>query len=114
MMSVPYVIRELASKAPTYSVEQKTSYRELASMRCSDGDVMEMLLQRATSQIAREFSAKLYKHLTLTRREEPDGHVISAHAVALRHDELVELLYAAYREGQTDGMRRDFNPNFVG
>ena len=41
-MSVPYVIRELASKAPTYSVEQKTSYREMAGMRGSDGDVMEM------------------------------------------------------------------------
>jgi hypothetical protein len=113
-MNYPAKVREIASKAPLYNLSTKTSWTEISAETRTDDDVLYHVHRDAAYKIANEFARNVSEHMTKYSSSEPDGYTIRFSSVALRYDELMELLYTAYREGQTDGMRRDFNPNYIG
>lgn len=110
-LNYPAKVREIASKAPMFKVETRTSWELMVQM---GEDAMFHVHNDASRKIAQDFVKNIHEHLTKSSQSEPDGYTVRFSSVALRYDELMELLYTAYREGQTDGMRRDFNPNFIG
>lgn len=113
-LDYPPAIRQLANKADMYHYKQVTTWQEIAQRNLPDDYFQEFLFRRAADAIAHEFAKKVYNHTYIQRYEAPEGVVLKLDAVALSYRELVELLYQAYAEGQSDGMRRNFQmPPFI-
>lgn len=110
-LNYPPKIYEVAQKAPMYKLETVTSWEELQKNK---DEMLEHTYRQAAYKISNEFARTISEHLSRSGTSEPYGYTVRFSSVALRYDELLELLYTAYREGQTDGMRRDFSPNFIG
>jgi hypothetical protein len=113
-MNYPAKVREIASKAPIFNLNTKISWTEISAETRTSDDVLYHIHRDAAYKIANEFAHNISEHIEKYSSSEPDGYTIRFSSVALRYDELMELLYTAYREGQTDGRRVDFNPNFIG
>jgi hypothetical protein len=113
-MNYPAKIYEIATKAPLYKYETKTNWTQIVAESRSTEDVLHHVHRDAAYKITSEFVRNIHEHMTKYSQSEPDGYTVRFSSVALRYDELLELIYTAYREGQTDGMRRDFNPNIIG
>jgi hypothetical protein len=113
-LDYPPAIRQLANKADMYHYKQVTTWQEIAQRNLPDDYFQEFLFRRAADAIAHEFAKKVYNHTYIQRYEAPEGVVLKLDAVALSYRELVELLYQAYAEGQSDGMSRNFQmPPFI-
>jgi len=69
-------------------------------------DLQEHITRTAAHQITQKFVQHVMAHHQIETRETPDGLVTEFAAVALSWPELLELLYRAFAEGQTEGMRR--------
>lgn len=110
----PFELRELARTVDRMSYSETRSWAELMQINLPANHLDEMLYRRAADAIAHEFAGKVLRHGHITRYEEPDGRVLRFDAVALRYDELLDLLYRAYAAGQTDGMKRGTKINAEG
>lgn len=106
MSNYPHVIRAIASKVERLSFKQVKDWDAIAQLSVSSDRMEEMLLHRAADAIAHEFAGQVLKHGRIMKYGEPEGLVLRLDAVALRFDELLELLYRAYAEGQSDGINR--------
>jgi hypothetical protein len=107
MSNYPASIREIASKVERLGFRQVTSWQSVAQMIGYDQEHLEHTMRnKAATAFAHEFTKLLLKHTRFIREETPEGIVVRADAIALRYDELIELLYRAYAEGQSDGMKR--------
>jgi hypothetical protein len=102
-MNYPAKVREIASKAPLYHLNTKTSWTQILAETKTVNDVLYYVHRDAANKIANEFARNISEHMSKYSSSEPDGYTIRFSSVALRYDELMELLYTAYREGQTDG-----------
>ena len=107
-LDYPPVVRQLANKADMYHYKQITTWKEIAQRKVPDDYFQEFLFRRAADAIAHEFTKKVYNHTYIQHYEAPEGVVLKLDAVALTYRELLDLLYQAYAEGQSDGMRRNF------
>ena len=112
-LNYPSKVHEIASKAPMFNLSTKTSWEQISAETSTIDDVLYHAHRDAAYKIANEFTRNISEHMTKYSSSEPDGYTIRFSSVALRYDELMELLYTAYREGQIDGMRNDFNTNFL-
>lgn len=101
----PIAVRDIASKVDRLSYRQTKSWDSIRQMH-ENLDLDELLSRKAADAIAHEFAGNVLKHATIVRWDEPEGLVMRVDAVALRYDELLQLLYAAYLEGQTEVRRR--------
>lgn len=107
MSNYPAEIREIASKVERLGFKQVTTWESVARMRAFDQEHLEHTIRnKAATAFSHEFTGLLLKHTRFIREEAPEGIVVRADAIALRYDELMELLYRAYTEGQSDGMKR--------
>jgi len=113
-MNYPAKVYEIATKAPLYKCQTTTSWTQISAETRTSDDVLHYVHRDAAYKIANEFVRNISEHIAKQSYSEPEGYTIRFSSVALRYDELLELIYTAYREGQTDGMRKDFNPNFIG
>jgi len=104
----PPVIREIANGLEMYHYQHTVSWAEMAQ-RVHDGYFQEFLFRKAADAIAHEFAGKVLEHTYIQRYEHPEGQVLRLDAVALTYRELLEVLYRAYAEGQTDGMKRRYD-----
>jgi hypothetical protein len=106
MNNYPFEIHEIASKVDRLAFKQVHTWDALQMVGLPLAYLDEMLLRRAAGAIAHEFVGKVLKHMSIQRSDEPEGRVLRVNVVALSYDELLELLYQAYAEGQSDGMNR--------
>lgn len=104
-MKYPTEVYELAQAAKLYQYQNTTSWQQMYGLRYV-GDPQEQIIRTAAHQITQEFVHNVVKHYQIQTQETPDGVETSFAAVALSWPELLELLYRAFAEGQSNGMRR--------
>ncbi len=104
-MSYPIPVMRVASKAPMLQWQHTESWAALHQLRIGQDRLDEMITQQAATAIAREFVGDVLKHMRIERNESHEGLRVRFSCVALRRDQLLELLYEAYREGQSDAQR---------
>jgi hypothetical protein len=104
LKNYPYPVLELAAKTQRLSYSQTQSWNSLQQLPQEYASAI--IYQQAASAIAREFVEHVTKHMLISHRDTPVGRVTEFEAVALSYTELVELLYRAYAEGETSGMKR--------
>jgi hypothetical protein len=97
---------KIAADAPLMQWQQTHSWQSLYQMHYRPDDLMGMLARQAADAITQQFVADVLKREKIEVRDDPEGKVMRFTCVALRYDQLVELLYAAYREGQSEAVRR--------
>jgi hypothetical protein len=110
-MNYPYPVLELAAKTPRLSYLQTQTWTSLSQLPQDYADYI--IYQQAAGAIARKFTEHVAKHMLIKTRDTPTERVTEFEAIALSYTELVELLYRAYVEGQTDGMKRTNTLNFM-
>jgi hypothetical protein len=108
----PFEIRDLASQVDRLAFKRTHTWAALGEMNLPPEHLDEMLYRRAADAIAREFAGKVLRHRHILRYDEPQGRVLRFDSVALRYDELLELLYRAYVAGQSNARR--YAPAVIG
>lgn len=101
----PFEILDLASKVDRLAFKQTRTWAKLAQMNLPPEILDETLYRHAAEAIAHEFAGKVLKHMHILRYDAPEGRVLRLDSVALRYDELLELLYRAYTDGQSNARR---------
>lgn len=104
-MKYPTEVYELAKTAKLYQHHNTTSWQQVYGLKYV-GDLQEYVVRTAAYKITQEFVHNVVKHHQIQTQETPDGVETSFTAVALSWPELLELLYRAFAEGQSNGMRR--------
>ena len=104
-MKYPQEVYELAQAAKLYQHKQTTSWQQMYGLRYV-GDPQEHITRTAAHQITQEFVQHVQQHYQIQTQETPQGVETSFAAVALSWPELLELLYRAFAEGQSAGLRR--------
>lgn len=100
--ALPPVIRSIALSHPRLSYRHVTSWATVLQRVAREMDTREMLVRQAADAIAHEFAKQVLDGSKIEQREDPEGFAVKVEAYALRYDQLVELLYRAYREGQSE------------
>ena len=96
----PPAIRKIALSRPRLSYRQTTAW-DTVLRRAREEGLRENLVRVAADAIAHEFAGHVLKEGRIEQYETPEGLEIKVEAYALRYDQLIEMLYAAYREGQS-------------
>lgn len=97
----PPVIREIALSHPRLSYRNVIPWATVSQRQSREMNLREVLVRKAADAIAHEFAGHVFKGSKIVQCEEPEGFSLKVEAYALRYDQLVELLYKAYREGQS-------------
>lgn len=105
-MTYPISVMKLASEVPMLYYKNMESWDELYLRQEHPEDTNRRLTHKAADRIAHEYVAHVMKKMQIQLQDEPEGRVARFMCVAMSHQELVELLYRAYAEGQSDGIRR--------
>ena len=105
MTSYPIAVMRIAADAPLMQWQQVHSWESLYQMNHRPDELMGMLARQAADAITRQFVADVFKREKVETRDDPEGKVMRFTCVALRHDQLCDLLYRAYREGVSDANR---------
>lgn len=109
MSSYPIPIMELASKVQTMHWRHQHSWQALYQMKHDPDELMNLLTRQAASAIAHQFAGEVVAKGHIETRDEQDGKVMTFSCVALRREELLDLLYLAYHQGLSDAKER-FQP----
>lgn len=108
----PYEVYAIAEKVERHGFKQVTSWSNMMQFNLPKDHHLDMLYRRAADAIAHEFAGQVLKHMAFQESREPEGHVLKVDTVALRYDELLEVLYKAYAAGQSNGINRSHSLNF--
>jgi len=106
MSNYPIEVRKIAAEVPLFHYSQLDTWQSLYQSRDDDNEIKRRLVLKAADQIVHKFVGQLIDRAHIKTSEEPEGRAVKVTCVALSYEELVNLLYRAYAEGQTDGMRR--------
>lgn len=106
-MSYPIEVRKIAAEVPLFHYKQLDTWQSLYQSRDDENEIKRRLIFKAADQICHKFVGQLMDRAQIKTSEEPEGMAIKVTCVALSYEELVNLLYRAYAEGQSDGMRRN-------
>jgi hypothetical protein len=105
-MNYPIAVMKIATDAPLMNWQTTHTWQSLYQMSHRPDDLMGMLARQAADAITKQFVADVLKREKIETADIPEGKQMRFTCVALRYDQLLDLLYAAYREGQTDGINR--------
>ncbi len=105
MSNYPIPVMKIASDAPLMQWQQVHTWHSLYQMHFRPDELMGMLSRQAATAITNKFVDDVLKREHIEVRDEPEGKVFRFTCVALRYDQLREMLYAAYIEGQNDALR---------
>lgn len=98
----PPAIRNIALKHPRLSYRHVTTWTHILSRAYRGPDAREELRRIAADAVAHEFVGRVLSAGRFEQCETPEGFEIKLDAYALRYDQLIDLLYEAYREGQSE------------
>lgn len=104
-MNYPIPVMKIAADAPLLHYSHMETWQSLAQRVEHPSDLEYRIAGQAADAICKMFVGDVYKRGRITTLDEPNGKVVRFTCVALRHDQLLDLLYAAYREGQSDAIR---------
>jgi len=107
-MNYPIEVRKIAAEVPLFQYNQINTWQSLYQSRDSEDEIKRQLILKAADQICHKFVGQLMDRAQIKTYNEPEGMATKVTCVALSYDELVNLLYRAYADGQSDGMRRNF------
>ncbi len=105
-MTYPIEVRKIAAEVPLFHYNQMDTWQSLYQSREDDNERKRRLAIKAADQIVHKFVGQLLDRAHIKTYEEPEGLAVRVSCVALSYEELVNLLYRAFAEGQTNGMRR--------
>lgn len=105
-MSHPIAVMKLAAEVPKLYYSNMESWQELYQRNEHPDETTRRLTYKAADRIAHEFVSHVMKKMDIKSYDEADGRVTRFICVAMSQQELVELLYRAYAEGQSDGLKR--------
>lgn len=105
-MTYPISVMKLAAEVPKLYYKNMESWQELYQRNEHPEETTQRLTHKAADRIAHEFVAHVMKKMDIKTYDEPEGRATRFICVAMSHQELVELLYRAYAEGQSDGIKR--------
>lgn len=105
-MSYPIPVMKLAAEVPKLYYKNMESWQELYQRQEHPEETNRRLTHKAADRIAHEFVAHVMKKMEIQAYDDPDGRVTRFVCVAMSHQELADLLYRAYVEGQSDGIKR--------
>lgn len=108
-MNYPIEVRKIAAEVPLFHYSQMETWQALYQSRDDENEIKRRLVFKAADQIVHKFVGQLIDRAQIKTFDEPDGKVIKVTCVALSYDELCHLLYRAYSDGQSDGMRRSIS-----
>lgn len=108
-MDYPIPVMKVASKVKMLHYQHVESWTSLNSLHLGDDRLDVMVSHQAANAITREFISDVMKHMCIERSQEHDGLYMRFTCVALRRQELLDLLYEAYCEGQSSALR--YGPN---
>lgn len=107
MNSYPIEVRKIAAEVPLFHYNHLNTWQSLYQHRETDEARIKLeMVRKAADQIVHKFVGHLIDRACIRTFEEPEGVAVRVTCVALSYDELVNLLYRAYAEGQSNGMRR--------
>lgn len=96
----PPAIRKIALDRPRLSYRHVTAW-DAVLRRAREEGLRENLVRVAADAIAHEFAGHVLREGRIRQYETPEGFEVKVDAYALCYDQLVDMLYAAYREGQS-------------
>ena len=102
-MKYPPEVYQLASRDHLYQYQQTTSW---TAVQQASWPIHELLEQQAAQQITQDFVRHVLGSQVITQRETPQGLETTFAAVCLSWPVYLEVLYRAFVEGQSAGMRR--------
>lgn len=105
-MTYPIPIMKLAAEVPKLYYKNMQSWQELYQLREHPDETTQRLTHKAADRIAHEFVSHVMKKMEIKTYDEAEGRVTRFICVAMSHQELADLLYRAYVEGQSDGLKR--------
>jgi hypothetical protein len=107
-MNYPIEVRKIAAEVPLFHYNQLNTWQSLYQGReIDESEAKRRMVFKAADQIVHKFVGQLIDRAQIKTFEEPEGVAVRVTCVALSYDELCNLLYRAYAEGQSDGMRRN-------
>lgn len=106
-MNYPIEVRKIAAEVPLFHYSQMETWQSLYQRREDENEIKRRLVIKAADQIVHKFVGQMMDRAAIKSFDEPEGKVVKVTCVALSYDELCNLLYRAYSEGQSDGMRRN-------
>ena len=101
-MKYPQEVYQLASRDHLYQYQQTTSW---IAVQQASWPIHELLEQQAAQQITQDFVRHVRGSQVITQRETPQGLQSEFAAVCLSWPVYLEVLYRAFVEGQSAGMR---------
>lgn len=108
-MNYPIEVRKIAAEVPLFHYSQMETWQSLYQSRDDENEIKRRLIFKAADQICHKFVGQLMDRAQIKTFEQPEGMAIKVTCVALSYEELVNLIYRAYSEGQSDGMRRNIS-----
>lgn len=105
-MNYPIPVMKIAADAPLLYYKHVETWQSLYQRYDGPGEIAHRLTMSAAKEISNRFVSDVLKREEIKSTDTPEGKEIRFACVALTHRQLVDLLYHAYREGQTDAMRR--------
>jgi len=112
MNNYPIPVMKIASSAPIIHWKQTHTWHALYQMKHSPDDLMGMLARQAADAITHQFVDDVLKRERIEIHDDPEGKVFKFSCVALRYDQLLNLLYQAYCESQTS-VPKTIVPEFI-
>lgn len=109
----PPALRALASKQPVVRVKLTADWDSVAmqSRSYSSGEVERRFASKAADKLAHDLAGHFLARKQFRFIEDLEGIHVKADIHAFSHDELLELLYQTFREGQTYAMQ--YGPKIV-
>lgn len=105
-MTYPIPVMKIAADAPLFHYSHMETWQSLYQMQLDHENLTSLLARKAATEITNRFMMDVLRRERIEMVDDPDGKRIRFTCVALRQDQLLDLLYAAYREGQSDAIKR--------
>lgn len=105
-MSYPIPVMKLAAEVPKLYYRQVESWQELYQRQEHPSDSKRRLTYLAADRIYQEFVKHVLEKMEIKSYDEAEGRETRFICVAMTNYELTELVYRAYAEGQSDGLKR--------
>lgn len=108
-MSYPIPVMRLAAEVPKLFYKHAETWQDLYQRHEHPSESTRRLTYLAADRICKEFVKHVLEKQDIKSYDEPEGRMTRFICVAMTNFELTELLYRAYSEGQSDGLKRSIS-----
>lgn len=113
MSNYPIPVMKIAAEVPRLQYQNVETWQALYQRQEHPDESRLRLTYLAADRICQEFVKHVVDTMQIKSYDEAHGKVTRFACVALTEHQLNELLYQAYTEGQSDGMKRSIRMEAV-